>query len=151
MVATTPGLRPEAARGPACGSGPDARWREARERFLAAVDPGQREAVARRLRQRLLGGAGLRAWLRALVWTDAPPPARLPPALIDVYLRDPLALPLHDCAECGTAVPVRPGRRGDAEAEPERVYFPACPCCGGKTGLYAYWSGKRRAAGFGRH
>ncbi len=121
----------------------DARWQEARDHFLAAVAPEQRPFVARLLRERHEGGHGLRTWFRNLVWNGACLPAAVPPAVVEVYLADPEALPLHDCADCGMAVPVRPDRQAGPEGEPERVYFPTCPCCGGQTGLYAYWSNRR--------
>lgn len=115
------------------------RWVEARDQFLAAIDPRQSAAVAELLRQPRRGGLGLRMWLRDLVTQGRPIPATLPARLIQVYLDDAEAVPLHDCADCGLAVPVHPGCHG-YEEEPERVYFAACPCCGGATGLYAYWS-----------
>jgi hypothetical protein len=117
----------------------DRRWAQTRDRFLAAVDPKQRATVAGLLRQRHRGGLGLRMWLRTLVTQDRPLPESLPTELVQVYLDDPEAVPLYDCASCGLAVPVLPGWRG-YEGEPERVYFLECPCCGGSTGLHAYWS-----------
>ncbi len=118
------------------------RWALTRERFLAAVDPRQRAAVAELLRQPRRGGQGLRVWLQSLATRGVPVPRSLPPDLVGVYLQDAEALPLHDCAGCGLAVPVRPGRGGEGD-EPEQVYFPHCPCCGAATGLYAYWAGPR--------
>ncbi|MFL5338735.1 MAG: hypothetical protein ACJ8F7_01095 [Gemmataceae bacterium] len=112
-----------------------------RERFLAAVHPRQRMAVAELVRQPHHGGLGLRMWLRSLAARGGDLPVELPPALVCVYLEDPEAVPLHDCADCGLAVPVHPGPRG-YEDEPARAYFPTCPCCGGPTGLYAYWAAK---------
>lgn len=118
---------------------PDRHWREARDRFLAAVTLRQRPAVADLLRHPHHGGLGLRMWLRALATQGRTLPPSLPPELVQVYLDDPEAVPLHDCACCGLPVPVRPGW-GSYEGEPARVYFPNCPACGGPTGLYAYWS-----------
>jgi hypothetical protein len=115
-------------------------WREATARFLTAVDGGQRATVAALLRQPRWGGRGLRAWLRLVADQGQPLPAVLPTQLVEVYLQDTEAEPLHDCARCGLAVPVRPGWRRAPDGVPEAVYFPACPCCGGPTGPYAYWS-----------
>ena len=117
----------------------DRHWAELRDRFLAAVDPRQRPAVAALLRHPNRGGGGLRMWLRALMAQGRPVPMSFPPNLVQVYLDDPEAVPLHDCARCGLAVPVCAGWDG-YEGEPARVYFPTCPCCDGPTGLYAYWS-----------
>ena len=117
----------------------EGRWAQTRDQFLSAVDPRQRPTVAGLLRQPHRGGVGLRMWLRTLVTQGRAVPESLPLDLVQVYLDDPEAVPLHDCAECGLAIPVHPGWRG-YEGEPERVYFPACPCCGGPTGLHAYWS-----------
>ncbi len=114
-------------------------WDEVREQFLAAVDRRQRSAVAALLRRPWHGGVGLRMWLRDLAAQGRPVPPTLPPDLIKVYLDDPEAVPLYDCADCGLAVPVHPAWDG-YEGEPERVYFRACPCCGGRTGRFAYWS-----------
>lgn len=121
----------------------DPGWSEARDRFLAAMDLGQRLAVEGLLRQPRCGGLGLRLWLRILVTQGRPLPPALPVELVQVYLDDSEAVPLHDCANCGIAIPVRPGWQG-YEGEPQRVYFPTCPSCGGRTGLYAYWSNPRR-------
>src|SRR4051794_18480924 len=114
-------------------------WLAAEERFLAAIDPAQREAVAGLLARPRCGGRGLRAWLRLVADQGRPLPAAVPAAVVDVYLADGEAVPLHDCGRCGLAVPVRPGWGGH-EAPPDHVYFPACPCCGGPTGPYAYWA-----------
>src|SRR3954469_12034308 len=108
------------------------RWAQTRDSFLSAVDARQRPVVARLLRQPHCGGLGLRMWLRNLVTQDRPLPESLPVELIQVYLDDPEAVPLHDCAWCGLAIPVHPGWRG-YEGEPERAFFPTCPCCSGPT------------------
>src|SRR4051812_28046908 len=116
----------------------DTGWRDARERLLAAIDRRQRPAVENLIGQRHGDGVGLRMWLRVLASQRRPLPRSLPAVLIEVYLNDPEALPLHDCARCGLTVPIRPSRFA-YDAEPQRVYFPECPVCTGPTGLYAYW------------
>ncbi len=121
----------------------EARWREARDRFLAAVAPEQRQLVAELLGQFPHGGQGLHRWLCALAWEGAFLPGSLPPELIATYLDDAEAVPLHDCADCGLAVPIRPGRTYGYEGLAARRYFPTCPHCGGKTGWYARWSNHR--------
>ena len=129
-------------------SGPDGwnkRWQDARERFLAAVDPRQRPVVEAVLSQPFYGGAGLRAWLAALANRGGVLPPSLPQELVVVYLEDSEALPLHDCADCGLAIPVRPGRSSFV-GEVERVYFRTCPCCGGRTGWYAHLGNSNRKA-----
>lgn len=109
-------------------------------RLLAAVPVGQRRAIRIMLTSPRLGGRGLRAWL-ALLEVDHPPlPDELPRELVEVYLSDHEAEPLHDCGNCGLPVPVRCARRMGREPVAEREYFPACPCCGGRTGRYAFWS-----------
>src|SRR4051812_8208586 len=115
-------------------------WLAAEERFLAAISPGQRAAVADLLRRPRCGGRGLRAWLRLVADQGRPLPAAVPAQLVAVYLADGEAVPLHDCGRCGLAVPVRPGWHGGHEAPPQHIYFPTCPQCGGPTGPYAYWA-----------
>ena len=87
-----------------------------------------------------LGGRGLRAWYALLEADGRPLPRSLPDVLVEVYLDDADAEPLHDCEECGLTVPVKAGRRCGHEATVERAYFPTCPHCGGRTGRHAYWS-----------
>jgi hypothetical protein len=113
-------------------------WDDACRRFLAAVDGLQRMVVELMLTQPHQGGAGLRAWFDAVAWRGAVLPDRIPPEVIDVYIHDAEALPLNDCEDCGLAVPVRPNRIHGFDAEPEYVYFPTCPACGGRTGAYSY-------------
>ncbi len=67
-------------------------------------------------------------------------PPQIPECVISVYLSDGEAAPLHDCEVCGFAVPVRPNHLHGLESEPEQEYFPNCPICGGRTGLYYFWS-----------
>lgn len=122
---------------------PEITFDDARERFLRALGPRHRTAVQRILHHPNLGGGGLRMWLRMLTDQQAPFPTSIPSALAQVYLDDPEALPLHDCADCGLAVPVRPNRYG-LDGEPDHLYFQACPSCGGVTGRHAYWSRPRR-------
>jgi hypothetical protein len=110
-----------------------------RERFLAAIDSEQRPLVEVLLSQPRAGGRGLRMWLRTIAAQESPLPESLPVTLVQVYLNDPEAIPLHDCAGCGIAVPIRPNCLS-YEEEPAEVYFPDCPCCGSRTGLYASWA-----------
>ncbi len=142
--ANAPTLRPHQEDRAPYRKDHDARWSEARQRLLAAVASVQRAEVARRLQQAPHGGLGLRLWLRTLVTQGRPLPEALPAELVQVYLEDPDAVPAHDCAICGVAIPVQPGWQG-YDDEPRRVYFPTCPCCGGRTGLYAYWSSPAQA------
>jgi hypothetical protein len=107
--------------------------------FLAAVPAGQRGRVRVLLTDRRLGGRGLRA-LFAMLGADGRIPAALPEEVVEVYLSDDEAEPLHDCEACGLPVPVHAGRRCGHEAAVDRVYFPTCPCCGGRTGRHAFWS-----------
>jgi hypothetical protein len=115
----------------------------ASDRLLSAVPPARRPLARRLLSDPRCGGHGLRAWVSLLDADARPLPAALPAELVEVYLADDDAEPLHDCEACGLAVPVRAVRRCGHEAAVEREYFPVCPCCGGRTGRFAYWS--RRA------
>ena len=123
---------------------PAARPAHALDRLLAALPPGRLTVARRMITDPRCGGHGLRAWLALLDTDDRPLPPAVPDELIEVYLADDDAEPLHDCESCGMAVPVRVGRRCGHEAVVEREYFPTCPCCGGRTGRYAFWS--RRVA-----
>jgi len=118
----------------------------AEARFIAAVPTGLRSDVWTLLTNPQRGGRGLRAWLSLLEADHPPLPCELPQELVEVYLRDHEAEPLHDCEDCGLPVPVRCGRRLGREPVAEREYFPACPSCGGRTGRYAFWSRAARAA-----
>lgn len=111
-------------------------WEYTCSRLLEAVDPAQRPAVQEHLHGLHTTSPGLRNWVMALCWRGAVLPGHVPPELIDVYLTDAEAVPLHDCEDCGLAVPVRPSRVAGMEEEPELVYFPFCPLCGGRTGWY---------------
>jgi hypothetical protein len=122
-------------------AGPGRQWREAQARFLAAVDPQQRAAVRALLGRLPAASLGLHAWLCALAWEAAFLPARIPGEVVRVYLEDAEAAPLAECADCGLALPVRPGRRDDQGWGQD--YFPTCPACGGRPG----WCGLAGAAG----
>ncbi len=112
----------------------------AEAKFIAAVPPALQPDIWTLLTSPRCGGRGLRAWL-ALLEVDHPPlPRELPQELVEVYLRDQEAEPLHDCERCGLPVPVRCGRRVGREPVAEWEYFPACPSCGGRTGRHAFWS-----------
>ncbi|QEG27865.1 hypothetical protein GobsT_26290 [Gemmata obscuriglobus] len=108
--------------------------------FLAAVPAAQRGRVRVLLTDPHCGGRGLRALLARLDTDRRPLPDALPTELVEVYLRDDEAEPLHDCERCGLPVPVRAGRRCGHEASVDREYFPTCPRCGGRTGRHAFWS-----------
>ena len=123
----------------------DASWTAACQRFMCAVPDELRCAVERSLRNWHEGGCGLRAWVSAIAWRGGRLPEKIPSSLIQVYLDDREAVPLHDCEKCGVAIPVRPDRLNGTEAEPEQVYFHDCPVCGGRTGWYLYFS--RQAEG----
>lgn len=110
--------------------------------FLAAVPDGQRGRVRTLLTDPRCGGRGLRAMLALFDTSPRPLPAVLPPELVEVYLRDDEAEPLHDCERCGLPVPVHAGRRCGHEASVDREYFSACPHCGGRTGRFAFWSAR---------
>jgi hypothetical protein len=113
------------------------------KRLLDAI-PASHQARARQL---LIdprgGGRGLRTWLQLLETSLAELPTELPAELIDVYLRDTEAEPLHDCESCGLPIPVKVGWRAGHEPTEDRVYFPVCPHCGGRTGYHAYWARPR--------
>jgi hypothetical protein len=108
--------------------------------LLSAIPAGQRGRARTLLTDPRCGGRGLRALVALL---DADPralPDALPAELVEVYLRDDEAEPLHDCERCGLPVPVHAGRRCGHEASVDREYFPTCPRCGGRTGRFAFWS-----------
>jgi hypothetical protein len=111
-------------------------WQEVVNRFLEAVQPQQREVVSIALADPYGGGWGLRLWVSSIVWGSAIMPSAIPAQVIDVYLADPDVIPLHDCCSCGLAVPVRPNKLQGASGEPEKIYFPQCPCCNSPTGWY---------------
>ena len=110
------------------------------DRLLAAMPADYRTRTLALLVSRQYGGRGLRAWLALLEADDRTLPGDLPVELVNVYLDDDEAEPLHDCERCGLSVPVRARRRCGHEATVERIYFPSCPHCGGRTGRHAYWS-----------
>jgi hypothetical protein len=116
------------------------------DRLLAAIPAALQARVRAVLANPRLGGRGLRAWLALLETEDRPLPDALPAELVEVYLKDTEAEPLHDCESCGLPVPVRAGWRAGHEPSADRVYFPACPHCGGRTGPYAFWARATRAA-----
>jgi hypothetical protein len=115
-------------------------WDDACTRLVNAIPTEQRLAVRRLIECRDGGGSGLRDWISAIAYRRAVLPERIPAAVVDVYVHDPEAVPLHDCEQCGMAVPVRPNRVHGMESEPEQEYFPVCPICGGRTGPYYFWS-----------
>jgi hypothetical protein len=110
------------------------------DEWLAAISSALRSTVRKLLKTPRYGGRGLRAWLALMETEGRPLRGQIPDELIEIYLQDDEAEPLHDCASCGLPVPVRVGRRVGLEPVVERVYFPTCPLCGGRTGRYAFWS-----------
>ena len=123
----------------------DACWSAACQRFVAAAPAALREAVERSLGDLHSAGSGLRAWVSTIAWRGGRLPENIPAELIRVYLDDPEAIPLHDCENCGVAIPVRPDRLNGSEAEPEQIYFHQCPVCAGRRGWYLFFS--RQAEG----
>lgn len=118
----------------------DQRWKSACQDFLIAIPDSLRDSVDRILRGIHNGGFGLRTWVAHIAWRGGRLPETVPDALVRIYLSDPEAIPLHDCETCGIAIPVRPNRLNGMEGEPEQLYFPACPVCGGRTGWFLYWA-----------
>jgi hypothetical protein len=112
------------------------------DRLLAAVPLRVRGEVERLLLNPRHGGRGLRQWLSSLETDWRPLPRQLPLELVEIYLKDDDAEPLHDCERCGLLVPVRVARRVGHEPTVERIYFPSCPNCSGRTGRFAYWSSR---------
>ena len=112
--------------------------------LLAAVPLTHRARARAAMTDLRCGGRGLRAWLAQIELDGRPLPHDLPGELVEVYLRDDDAEPLHDCERCGLPIPVHASRRAGHEASVERIYFPACPNCGGRTGRFAYWSRRGR-------
>ncbi len=116
----------------------DEGWLQVRQRLLAAVAVDQRVQVMAALTGKTHMGAGLRDWLSAMRWRRAVVPDQIPRAVIDVYLADSDVLPLYDCADCGTAIPVKIGRCPGMEDQPARTFFTHCPWCGGPTGWHLH-------------
>lgn len=139
-LTTTQDIRVEVTQHSSGESASDARWTDACRQFIAAVPANICQPVDRSLHSLHGGGFGLRNWVSSIAWRGGKLPQELPAELVQVYLDDPEAAPLHDCESCGVAIPVRPNRIDGLEAEPEQTYFPTCPICGGRTGLYMYVS-----------
>ncbi len=118
----------------------DRQWRDTCENFLASVPTRLHDRVQRALQSLHSGGTGLKSWVATIAWRGGKLPESVPEAIIEVYLCDQEAVPLYDCEECGIAIPVRASRTAAVEDEPEHLYFPNCPVCGGRTGLYSYLS-----------
>jgi len=127
-------------------------WTEAVGQLAAALPTTCREQVVAILRECDRSAPhGLKAWCAAIASGMARVPEALPEDLIAVYLAHPQAAPLHDCEQCGLAVPIIPGRAYGYEGEPARVFFPECPVCGGRTGWYYYWANGTCSPGSGGH
>jgi hypothetical protein len=120
-------------------------WSQACQDFLAAVPDEMRDHVEQSLRCLHNGAVGLRRWVARIATGEARVPELIPAELVRVYLADSEAVPLHDCENCGIAIPVRPHPLRGFEGEPDQIYFPSCPVCGGRTGWYLFWS--RQAEG----
>lgn len=119
--------------------GMESYWDSARKRLLACIEEEQRTEVEMVLRAPRQGGRGLRLWLQIIATQNKPLPDSLPWKLVQVYLDEPEALPLHECSGCGVAIPVR-AISPVVDEEPAETFFPACPCCGSTTGYYASWN-----------
>ena len=120
----------------------DERWGFAYNQFLSLVDEDLRDEVHRIVSNIHGNGEGLRCWINDIAYRGRVLPKVIPNEVLNVYLTDPEALPLHDCADCGLSVPVRPNRLYGSEGEAEECYFSECPACGGHTGLYCFWSNR---------
>lgn len=118
---------------------PRSGWTKAKQQFLAAVAPQQRQAVATALENRHAASPGLRQWLRGLIIEEMRLPKRIPPQVIAIYLEDADALPLYGCSHCALALPVKCISTWAADAV-EEVYFDNCPSCGQSVDLYGHWS-----------
>lgn len=116
-------------------------WEETVAAFFYAIADDQRPAVERAVTDPRYGGAGLRRWLEGIVWLGEPLPDWIPASVIDVYLRDPAAMPLFNCEDCDMPVPVRPHPIEGPDAAPEQIYFPHCPWCGAPTGRVRHTTG----------
>jgi Zn ribbon nucleic-acid-binding protein len=124
----------------------DDAWAAACAQVIASVPMTHRSAVREALRDAHGSAGGLREWVSAIAFRGAQCPECVPVDLIQVYLSDPEAVPLHDCENCGLAVPVRPSRLHGMESPPEEEYFPVCPVCQGRTGPYYFWSRQAEVA-----
>ncbi len=123
----------------------DERWSFIYNQFMDLVDEDMREHVLGMVSSIHGSGEGLRCWINDIAYRGRVMPKFIPKELLLVYSADSEAMPLHDCADCGLSVPVRPNRLYGGEGEPEESYFPNCPICGGRTGLYFYWSSRKEA------
>lgn len=120
----------------------DERWDFAYDGFMSLVAEDLREEIERIVSGINGNGQGLRCWINNIAYRGGVMPELIPREVLLVYLVDHEALPLHDCANCGLSVPVRPNRLYGSEGDPEEEYFLVCPACGGQTGLYSYWSNR---------
>jgi hypothetical protein len=108
------------------------------QKFLSSVPDELKDKVGHSLKSMHSGGFGLRAWVNSLTYRNSQLPHSIPEGLIQVYFNDPEAFPLHECEDCGLAIPVRPNRRHGLDGVPEHTYFESCPSCGGRTGLHLF-------------
>jgi hypothetical protein len=64
------------------------------------------------------------------------PPLEMPPAIAEVYLQHPAAIPIHECEQCGWCIPILTGMHQPARTA--RRFFDRCPACSGRVGYAAY-------------
>ena len=124
----------------------DVRWSDALHRLLERLEPEQRSLVLEELKgysergKDALGKLTLKVLFYVEQHLKAGTPLEFPCSVASVYLEDPDAEPLHECADCGYDLPFE---WAHPRAEPPRaakVYFEFCPLCGGKVGYYAFYS-----------
>jgi hypothetical protein len=65
-------------------------------------------------------------------------PLEFPAEVAIVYLADPNAKPVHDCADCGYRLPFTWARPLSKPPRPVTAYFDCCPLCGGRVGWHAF-------------
>ena len=71
-------------------------------------------------------------------------PLEFPPEVAIVYLGDPNAKPVHDCADCGYPLPFTWARPLSKPPRPVTAYFDCCPLCGGRVGWHAFSCNRQR-------
>jgi hypothetical protein len=71
-------------------------------------------------------------------------PLAMPAEVAEVYINSPEARPLHECEDCGYAVPYQHANPLAVPPAPVRIHFERCPLCGGKVGYWAYRMKRQR-------